>query len=62
MTALSRKKDTYLAHTGNHERNMDNGEIDDNLMLTLFALPLSLWYQKKKGYITHNIAQTDIKK
>ena len=34
-------------------------------MLTLFALPLSLWYQKykkKKGYITHNIAQTDIKK
>ena len=32
MTALSRKKDTYLAHTGNHERNMDNGEIDDNLV------------------------------
>jgi len=29
---LSRKKDTYLAHIGNHERNMDNGEIYENLV------------------------------
>lgn len=34
MTALSKKKATYLAHTGDNERNMDNGEIDENLVQT----------------------------